>query len=64
MKIMEKYTNITIIITLFFFNRYAVGNEAVSTTKLYIVYMGEHSYPDSNSVISSNHELLASVAGR
>ncbi|KAI3900134.1 hypothetical protein MKW92_018214 [Papaver armeniacum] len=25
--------------------------------------MGEHSYPDSNSVISSNHELLASVAG-
>ncbi|RZC76275.1 hypothetical protein C5167_000406 [Papaver somniferum] len=63
MKIMEKYTNITIIITLFFFNRYAVANEAVSTTKLYIVYMGEHSYPDSDSVISSNHELLASVAG-
>ncbi|KAI3924788.1 hypothetical protein MKW98_031039 [Papaver atlanticum] len=60
---MEKYAIITIIITLFFFNRYAVANEAVSITKLYIVYMGEHSYPDSNWVISSNHELLAPVAG-
>ncbi|KAI3960999.1 hypothetical protein MKW92_048139 [Papaver armeniacum] len=29
----------------------------------YIVYMGEHSYPDSDSVISSNHDLLASVTG-
>ncbi|KAI3924789.1 hypothetical protein MKW98_031040 [Papaver atlanticum] len=29
----------------------------------YVVYMGEHSYPDSDSVILSNHELLASVAG-
>ncbi|KAI3961000.1 hypothetical protein MKW92_048140 [Papaver armeniacum] len=25
--------------------------------------MGEHSYPDSDSVISSNHDLLASVTG-
>ncbi|KAI3923108.1 hypothetical protein MKX01_014491 [Papaver californicum] len=62
---MEKYIiNTTILVTLFFFfSRYAVANEAVSTTKHYIVYMGEHSYPDSDSVISSNHELLASVTG-
>ena len=26
----------------------------------YIVYMVAHSYPDSNSVINSNHELLSS----
>ncbi|KAI3849401.1 hypothetical protein MKX03_007474 [Papaver bracteatum] len=31
--------------------------------KHYIVYMGEHSHPDSESVISSNHDLLASVTG-
>ncbi|KAI3961002.1 hypothetical protein MKW92_048142 [Papaver armeniacum] len=43
---------------------YVVTNEATSTTKKhYIVYMGEHSYPDSDSVISSNHDLLASVTG-
>ncbi|KAI3923107.1 hypothetical protein MKX01_014490 [Papaver californicum] len=59
---MGKY--ITIIhVTLFFFCRYAVANEAVSTTKHYIVYMGDHSFSDSNSVISSNNELLASITG-
>ncbi|MCL7031079.1 hypothetical protein MKW94_030947, partial [Papaver nudicaule] len=40
-----------------------MANEAVSKPKLYIVYMGEHSYPDSDSVISSNYVLLASVVG-
>ncbi|KAH7512170.1 hypothetical protein FEM48_Zijuj12G0062100 [Ziziphus jujuba var. spinosa] len=33
------------------------------TQKHYIVFMGQHSYPDSESVISSNHELLSSVVG-
>ncbi|KAI3940229.1 hypothetical protein MKW98_027083 [Papaver atlanticum] len=43
---------------------YIVAHEASSITKKhYIVYMGEHSYPDSDSVISSNHDLLASVTG-
>ncbi|KAI3886997.1 hypothetical protein MKX03_022790 [Papaver bracteatum] len=43
---------------------YIVANEASSITKKhYIVYMGEHSYPDSDSVISSNHDLLALVTG-
>ncbi|KAI3887001.1 hypothetical protein MKX03_022794, partial [Papaver bracteatum] len=41
-----------------------VTNEATSISKKhYIVYMGEHSHPDSESVISSNHDLLASVTG-
>ncbi|PSS15934.1 Subtilisin-like protease [Actinidia chinensis var. chinensis] len=34
-----------------------------STPKHYIVYMGTHSLPNSEAVISSNHELLASVVG-
>ncbi|KAF5737442.1 subtilisin-like protease SBT5.3 [Tripterygium wilfordii] len=29
--------------------------------KHYIVYMGVHSFPDSESVINANHEILASV---
>ncbi|KAI3992841.1 hypothetical protein MKX01_021564 [Papaver californicum] len=50
-------------LALVFFT-YVVTNEATSMTKKhYIVYMGEHSYPDSESVISSNHDLLASVTG-
>ncbi|KAI3923105.1 hypothetical protein MKX01_014488 [Papaver californicum] len=51
-------------LALFLFT-YLVSNEATSISKKkhYIVYMGEHSYPDSESVISSNHDLLASVTG-
>lgn len=30
----------------------------------YIVYMGHHSHPNSESVIRANHEVLASVTGR
>lgn len=30
----------------------------------YIVYMGDHSFQDSESVIGANHEMLASVMGR
>ncbi|RZC92740.1 hypothetical protein C5167_007799 [Papaver somniferum] len=60
---MEKYIISTILVTLFFFCKHAVANEAGPTTKHYVVYMGEHSSLYSDSVISSNHELLASVAG-
>ncbi|KAL5765516.1 hypothetical protein ACOSP7_016133 [Xanthoceras sorbifolium] len=34
-----------------------------TNTKHYIVYMGEHSHPNSESVTKANHELLASVTG-
>jgi hypothetical protein len=30
----------------------------------YIVYMGEHSHPNMESVVRANHEILASVTGR
>ncbi|MCL7027627.1 hypothetical protein MKW94_002781, partial [Papaver nudicaule] len=62
MNIMNRLTSIAAVITFFLF-RYALLNEAISTTKHYIVYMGDHSYSDSDSVISSNHEMLASVTG-
>ncbi|KAI3992840.1 hypothetical protein MKX01_021563 [Papaver californicum] len=57
--------NKLIITTLaLFLLTYVVTNEATSITKKhYIVYMGKHCYPDSDSVISSNHDLLASVTG-
>ncbi|XP_041993727.1 subtilisin-like serine-protease S isoform X2 [Salvia splendens] len=29
----------------------------------YVVYMGEHSFEDSESVITANHEMLTSVMG-
>lgn len=32
--------------------------------KHYIVLMGAHSYPNSDSVINSNHEMLSSFVGR
>ncbi|KAI3985297.1 hypothetical protein MKX01_033611 [Papaver californicum] len=55
--------SIATILALFLFT-FVVTNEAKSITKKhYIVYMGEHSFSDSNSVISSNHDLLASVTG-
>ncbi|KAI3896295.1 hypothetical protein MKX03_009659, partial [Papaver bracteatum] len=62
MKIMNQLTSISAVLT-FFLLRFALPNESISTTKHYIVYMGEHSFSDSDSVISSNHEMLASVTG-
>ncbi|KAI3923106.1 hypothetical protein MKX01_014489 [Papaver californicum] len=51
-------------ILAFFLFVFVVSNEATSITKKhYVVYMGEHSFSNSNSVISSNHDLLASVTG-
>ncbi|GMI97248.1 AUXIN-INDUCED IN ROOT CULTURES 3 [Hibiscus trionum] len=34
-----------------------------SNAKHYIVYMGEHSHPNSESVIKANHDMLASITG-
>ncbi|XP_068484114.1 subtilisin-like serine-protease S [Phaseolus vulgaris] len=34
-----------------------------STPKHHIIYMGDHSHPNSESVIRANHEILASVTG-
>ncbi|XP_020215007.1 subtilisin-like protease SBT5.3 [Cajanus cajan] len=34
-----------------------------STPKHYIVYMGDHSHPNSESVVRANHEILATVTG-
>ncbi|CAI8616332.1 unnamed protein product [Vicia faba] len=34
-----------------------------STPKHYIIYMGDHSHPNTESVIRANHEILASVTG-
>ncbi|KAI5577660.1 hypothetical protein BDE02_09G128500 [Populus trichocarpa] len=39
------------------------GATATEKTKHYIVYMGEHSHPNEESVINDNHEILASVTG-
>ncbi|RZC82188.1 hypothetical protein C5167_044982 [Papaver somniferum] len=63
MKIMNQLTKPTADLAVFLLI-FALLNEASSTTtKHYIVYMGEHSFSDSDSVISSNHEMLASITG-
>ncbi|RZC82208.1 hypothetical protein C5167_044998 [Papaver somniferum] len=52
-----------IVLTLFCFLGNAFSNDAIPTTKHYIVYMGDHSQMNSQSVISSRHDMLASVTG-
>jgi hypothetical protein len=39
-------------------------NSWFSLIQHYIIYMGDHSHPNSESVIRANHEILASVTGR
>ncbi|XP_070008760.1 subtilisin-like serine-protease S [Nicotiana tabacum] len=39
-------------------------NGGVDHHKQYIVYMGKHSFLNEQSVIDSNHDILASVIGR
>ncbi|TYH53684.1 hypothetical protein ES332_D09G116900v1 [Gossypium tomentosum] len=51
------------VLTLLLFIRLTLVHGASSNAKHYIVYMGEHSHPNSESVISANHEMLASVTG-
>ncbi|KAK6119854.1 hypothetical protein DH2020_046401 [Rehmannia glutinosa] len=41
----------------------ASANVGASNRKHYIVYLGDHSFQDSESVIAANHEMLASVIG-
>ncbi|KAF8396405.1 hypothetical protein HHK36_018024 [Tetracentron sinense] len=53
---------LAIALAVFFFSRLALVHGATDT-KHYIVFMGDHSYPNSESVISANHEMLASVMG-
>ncbi|XP_028772578.1 subtilisin-like protease SBT5.3 [Neltuma alba] len=48
-------------ITLFLFIGFTLVHGG--TPKHYIVYMGEHSHPNSESVVRANHEILASVSG-
>ncbi|KAH6793622.1 hypothetical protein C2S52_004099 [Perilla frutescens var. hirtella] len=49
--------------TLLVLFKFASANEDASNRKHYVVYMGEHSFQDSESVITANHEMLASVMG-
>ncbi|KAL4611675.1 hypothetical protein ACB092_08G142700 [Castanea dentata] len=51
------------VLTLLFFIRFAFVHATATNAKHYIVYMGEH-YPNSESVVRANHEILASVTGR
>ncbi|KAL5999336.1 hypothetical protein ACLOJK_040796 [Asimina triloba] len=34
-----------------------------TTTKHYVVFMGEHLHPNSEAVINANHDILASIIG-
>ncbi|KAF8396429.1 hypothetical protein HHK36_018048 [Tetracentron sinense] len=58
---------LAIALIFFFFSRLALAHGAATTTEVifqhYIVYMGDHSYPNSESLILANHEMLASVMG-
>ncbi|RZC75321.1 hypothetical protein C5167_050805 [Papaver somniferum] len=42
------------VLTLLLLRYGAINEAAASTTKHYIVYMGDHSYPDLSSVVTSN----------
>ncbi|KAF9614676.1 hypothetical protein IFM89_019804 [Coptis chinensis] len=52
---------LSIALTLFLFLRLTLTNGI--KPKHYIVYIGEHSLPNMDSVISANHEMLAVVTG-
>ncbi|KAK6119865.1 hypothetical protein DH2020_046390 [Rehmannia glutinosa] len=41
----------------------ASANGGAPNRKHYIVYLGDHSFQDSESVVAANHEMLASVIG-
>ncbi|XAR60120.1 Cucumisin [Bertholletia excelsa] len=49
---------------LFFLGFTFVHGTTVNTKKHYIVYMGHLSHPGKESVVTANHEMLASVVGR
>ncbi|GMP88491.1 hypothetical protein CsSME_00040464 [Camellia sinensis var. sinensis] len=53
------------VFTLLLFLSFAILlHGATANTKHYIVYMGLHSHPNSESVITANHDILTSVIGR
>ncbi|KAL1557626.1 hypothetical protein AAHA92_08181 [Salvia divinorum] len=44
--------------------RFALANgDGLARKQHYVVYMGEHSFKDSESVVTANHEMLTSVMG-
>ncbi|WOG92525.1 hypothetical protein DCAR_0311795 [Daucus carota subsp. sativus] len=49
---------------LVFFRFAFVHGTTMTTRKHYIVYMGHHSHPNVESVISANHNMLASVIAK
>ncbi|WCJ41803.1 Subtilisin-like serine-protease S [Euphorbia peplus] len=51
----------SILILLLFTTLTLLVHGATSNKKHYIVYMGEHSHPNSESVINANHMFLSSV---
>ncbi|KAL0390003.1 UNVERIFIED_CONTAM: Subtilisin-like protease SBT3.9 [Sesamum calycinum] len=49
---------------LIFLFGFAFANGTIANNrKHYIVYMGDHSFQDSESVVAANHEMLTSVMG-
>ncbi|KAK4255226.1 hypothetical protein QN277_008249 [Acacia crassicarpa] len=56
------FLQVFIRITLFLFIGFTLVHGVTSKQKHYIVYMGEHSHPNSESVVRANHEILASVS--
>ncbi|KAM4076744.1 hypothetical protein ACJW30_12G087300 [Castanea mollissima] len=49
------------VLTILFFIIFAFVHATAADAKHYIVYMGEHSHPNSESVVRANHEILASI---
>ncbi|KAL4595600.1 hypothetical protein ACB092_12G104100 [Castanea dentata] len=49
------------VLTILFFIIFAFVHATTTDAKHYIVYMGEHSHPNSESVVRANHEILASI---
>ncbi|KAK9153714.1 hypothetical protein Sjap_001194 [Stephania japonica] len=62
--VLRKMSPITVLKVILFLELAFLANGASSNFKHYIVYMGEHSHPNSDSVMSANHEMLASITGR
>ncbi|KAK1398595.1 Subtilisin-like protease-like protein [Heracleum sosnowskyi] len=56
--------NVLQLLTILVFFRSAFAHGTRMNKKHYIVYMGHHSHPDVESVITANHDMLASVIGR
>ncbi|KAK9126420.1 hypothetical protein Scep_015266 [Stephania cephalantha] len=61
--VLRKMSPITVLKVILFLELAFLANGASSNFKHYIVYMGEHSHPNSDSVMSANHEMLASITG-